>query len=388
MIILDKPYVSNFLKETILKNNFPVIIPAGKKELNLDNIPSLLENQALIKINGSKYPKLYSNSENSIDWINKNLQSTKLPEIINLFKDKLLFRKKLENSYPNFYYKGITKDELSSLDPSKLPFPVILKPSVGFFSMGVYKITSIADWENAINEIEENIEEANKLYPPDVLNTDWFIIEEFVEGDEYAFDAYFDENGTPVILNIFKHLFSGENDVGDRVYISSKEIVYDNLEHLTKFLTELGKIKELKNFPLHTEVRITKKNESFPIEVNPIRFGGWCTTADSTYFSYGINPIEYFFNEQKPDWEKVFNGRENKLYSIIVLDNSTDYQPKEIKSFDYDKLLENFQNPLEARKMDVTDYNVFGFLFCETDKGDFEELENILTSDLTEYAEI
>lgn len=388
MIILDKPYVSNFLKETILKNNFPVIVPVDKKGLNLDNIPSLFDNEALLKINGSEYPKLYSNSENSIDWINKNLQSTKLPGIINFFKDKILFRKQLENFYPNFYYKGIRKEELISFDPSELHFPVILKPSVGFFSMGVYKITSITDWENTINEIEEKIEIANRLYPSDVLNTDWFIIEEFVEGDEYAFDAYFDENGNPVILNIFKHLFSGEDDVGDRVYISSKEIVYDNLERFTKFLIELGKTKELKNFPLHTEVRITKNNKSFPIEVNPMRFGGWCTTADSTYFSYGINPIEYFFNQQKPDWEKVFKGRENKLYSIIVLDNSTGYKPKEIKSFNYDKLLENFQNLLEVRKMNVADYNVFGFLYCETDKDNFKELEHILKSDLREYAEI
>lgn len=388
MIILDKPYISDFLKETILKNNFPVVIPVDKKQLKLDNVPSLITEDALRRINGNEYPKVYSNSENSIDWINKNLQSTKLPGIINLFKDKLLFRKELESIYPNFYYKGIRKEELSSFDPSELPFPVILKPSVGFFSMGVYKIASISDWHKAIKDIEEKIEDANKLYPADVLNTDWFIIEAFMEGDEYAFDAYFDENGTPVILNIFKHLFSGEDDVGDRVYVSSKDIVCDNLERFTKFLTDLGKIKELKNFPLHTEVRITKNNESFPIEVNPMRFGGWCTTADSTFYSYGLNPIEYFFNQQKPDWEKIFEDKENKLYSIIVLDNSTGYKPIEIKSFNYDKLLKNFQNPLEVRKMNVVDYNVFGFLFCETEKDNFEELENILKSDLTEYIEI
>ena len=44
----------------------------------------------------------------------------------------------------------------------------------------------------------------------------------------------------------------------------------------------LAKLAGLKNFPLHTEVRVNEKGEIIPIEVNPMRFGGWCTTADFT----------------------------------------------------------------------------------------------------------
>ena len=388
MIILDKPFVSDLLKETILRNKYPIVIPSNKKELGLEGFSSLSTSEAIQNIAGLEYPKIYSNSENSIDWINENLANTKLPGIINLFKDKLLFCKRFESTYDNFYFKGIEKKKLSTIDPAAITFPVILKPSVGFFSMGVYKISSVVEWNNAVKNITKIIETTNELYPSTVLNADWFIIEQFVNGEEYAFDAYFDECGKPMILNIFKHLFSGEDDVGDRVYVSSKDIIYDKLERFTNFLVELGEIADLKNFPLHSEVRITENNKLFPIEVNPMRFGGWCTTADSTYFSYGINPIEYFFNGQKPDWEKIFKGKENKLYSIIALDNSTGYKATEIKSFNYDKLLANFQNPLEVRKMKVSEYNVFGFLFCETEKENFSELENILLSNLKEFVEI
>ena len=388
MIILDKPYVSDFLKETIQKNNYPAFTTIPKSDLMLDELPTVNDAEILERLNNVDYPKIYSNSENSIGWINDNLSSSKLPAIINLFKDKILFREKLKTVYPDFYYKSVKANELRKIDASALPYPVILKPAVGFFSMGVYKVSSEKEWNETVQKLIAEIESTYHLYPSTVLNTDSFIIEKFVEGDEYAFDAYFDENGNPVILNIFRHLFSGEDDVGDRVYLSSKDIIMNNIGLFRDFLNDLKRITKLKNFPLHTEVRITKAGKLFPIEINPMRFGGWCTTADATFYSYGINSIDSFFNQSTPDWEKILEGRENKIYSLIVLDNSTGFKPSAIKSFDYEKLLSDFQNPLELRKMDVSEYFVFGFLFCETDKSNYEEIERILHSDLREYVEI
>ncbi|MDZ7764723.1 MAG: ATP-grasp domain-containing protein [Melioribacteraceae bacterium] len=386
MILLDKPYVSNFLKDTILKNGYPTLALSPKEDLNLNGSLKLISDEEASNIvNGSEYPMFYTNSENTIDWIENNLQKSKLPNIINLFKDKVRFRHFLNELYPNYFFEEIKINNLTKVDASAYPFPVVLKPKVGFFSMGVYKINSLEEWNRKIDIVEKEIEKVNKLYPSSVLNAESFIVEQYVEGDEYAFDAYFNSEGEPVILNIFKHLFSNENDVGDRVYISSGDIINEKLSSFTEFLKQLGTSADLKNFPLHVEVRFTEEGKLFPIEINPMRFGGWCTTADSTYFSYGFNPIEYFFNGQKPDWQNILSGRENKLYSIIVLDNSTGYDPKEIESFDYDKLLQGFQHPLEFRKMNVADYNVFGFLFCETDKSNFKEIEQILKSDLREY---
>ena len=386
MILLDKPYVSNFLKDTILKNGYPTLALSPKEDLKLNgSIKLISDEEANSIVNGSEYPMFYTNSENTIDWIEKNLQKSKLPNIINLFKDKVRFRHFLNELYPNYFFEEIKINNLTKVDASAYPFPVVLKPKVGFFSMGVYKINSLEEWNKKIDVVENEIEKVNKLYPSSVLNAESFIVEQYVEGDEYAFDAYFNSEGEPVILNIFKHLFSNENDVGDRVYISSGDIINEKLSSFTEFLKQLGTSADLKNFPLHVEVRITEEGKLFPIEINPMRFGGWCTTADLTYFSYGFNPIEYFFNGQKPDWQTILSGRENKLYSIIVLDNSTGYDPKEIESFDYDKLLQGFQHPLEFRKMNVADYNVFGFLFCETDKSNFAEIEQILKSDLREY---
>jgi len=339
-------------------------------------------------VEGEEVPMVYTNSENSIDWIEKNLQQTKLPDLIDLFKDKVRFRRFLKEHYPDFFFEEIHIDDLLTVDASGYPFPVVLKPKVGFFSVGVHKIHSVEEWNETAGKVESEVERVNRIYPASVLNAGSFIVEQYVAGDEYAFDAYFDSTGEPVILNIFKHYFSNEDDVSDRVYLSSADIIHEKLRPFTEFLEQVGHSAGLKNFPLHVEVRVTKEGKLYPIEVNPMRFGGWCTTADSTYFSYGFNSVEYFFSQQKPDWKTILSGREDKLYSIIILGNTTGVEPDDIQSFDYEKLLQQFEHPLELRKMNVADVHTFGFLFCETDRSNFRELEQILTSDLKEFIEV
>jgi hypothetical protein len=49
-----------------------------------------------------------------------------------------------------------------------------------------------------------------------------------------------------------------------------------------------------------------------------MRFGGWCTTADTTAMAYGFNPYLYYYLQEKPDWDKILPGNEGKLFSLIV----------------------------------------------------------------------
>ncbi|MCD4787205.1 MAG: ATP-grasp domain-containing protein, partial [Desulfobacterales bacterium] len=101
--------------------------------------------------------------------------------------------------------------------------------------------------------------------------------------------------------------------------------------------------------------------------------------------AYGFNPYLYYYSQKKPNWSEVLKGKEGKLFSIIVLDNSTGIDVNEITSFNYEKLLSNFEKPIELRKIDYKKYPVFGFLFAETREDNFIELKNILDSDLNEF---
>jgi len=386
MFFADEPYISEFFKKTVSDNNIPVIDTEIAKEMKLHSNTNFLSKPDAVKLaSKSTNPLLYTTSENAIGWISQNLSSTDLPSKIDLFKNKFKFRTLIQSLYPGFYFKEVHINNLESINFHKLPLPFIIKPTVGFFSMGVYKVSDKKEWNNTIELIKNEIDQVKNLYPSEVLDTNTFIIEECIEGDEFAVDAYFNSTGEPVILSILHHTFSSDTDVSDRVYTTSRDIIESNIEEFTNFLKNIGKLSNVKNFPVHVELRRNKKGKILPIEVNPMRFGGWCTTADITYQAYGFNPYLYYYTQKKPDWNKVLINKEGKLFSIVVLDNSTGIEAKNILSFNYEKLMKNFENPLELRKIDFNKYPVFGFLFTETREDNFEELKRILDSDLSEF---
>ena len=386
MIILDKPYVSELLNQTIVRNQFPLINTESLSNFILSSKINFIEpKQAVETLLLQENPKVYSNSENAIDWVTKNLGTTKLPQYINLFKDKVKFRTLVQDMYPNFFFKEIPYVDLGKTDISSFPKPFILKPSIGFFSMGVYKIDNQADWDNMLKRIVIEMDEVRNIYPKEVMDSTNFIAEELIEGDEYAIDTYFNEKGEPVIVGILKHLFSSGDDVSDRIYYTSKKIIEQNLTKFNQFMHEVGKRANIKNFPVHIEVRITENGEVIPIEVNPMRFGGWCTTADLTTNAFGLNPYEYYFENKTPNWNELLKGKDGKHYCVVILDNSTGIPAKQIKGFDYEKVLKQFKKPLDLRKVNWLEYPLFGILFTETHEDNYAEIEAILKSDLKEF---
>jgi len=386
MFFVDEPYISDFFKHTIRDNQIPVVNTDAAKKLNLLPGTKLYSEDQAIKIASESDSLLfYSTSENSIRWIAKNLAFSNLPRKIEQFKNKARFRELTQSMFPKFFFKEILITELESIQFVGLPLPFIIKPNVGFFSMGVHKVASTEEWKKTIAAIHDEIEQMHGLYPDEVLDTGSFIIEQCIEGDEFAVDAYFNSLGEPVILNILHHTFSSDSDVSDRVYTTSKEIIESNLVEFTKFVGKIGLLTNTKNFPVHIELRRDKDGTILPIEVNPMRFGGWCSTPDLAYAAYGINPYLYYYTQQKPNWSELLNGREEKLFSVVVLDNSTGIKGDEITSFDFEKLLSCFEKPLELRIIDYKKYPVFAFLFTETRQENFKELEYILNSNLNEF---
>jgi len=385
MIILDKPYVSDYLLKTILSEKLPVLRNSFTESLPELAAHLIVDSEFVERIKTGSTMRFYSTTENAIGWIAEHLAFLDLPQQIDVFKDKVKFRELIQSIYPDFIYQKVTIDELDELDISSFPFPFIIKPSVGFFSMGVYRVDSMSDWKRKKVKLLKEIQDAGSIYPKEVFNGTSFIIEEFIEGDEYAFDAYFNESGNPVVLNAYKHFFADEDDVSDRVYFTSKQILAEKIPVFTDFLQKMGKLISVKNFPIHVEVRISEDQQLIPIEANPFRFGGWCTTADMTQQALGFNPYHYYLKSIKPDWNEIFSKMNDSFYSIVVLNNSTGVDGKNIESFDYESLNQHFTRILELRKVDFKAYPVFGFLFTETPSDSFAELENIAKSSLKEF---
>ena len=388
MFLADKPYISDFFKQTVRDNDIPVVGTEVAKNLGLYGGTKIISEETAVEMaRVSDDLRIYTTSENAIGWISKHLAFSDLPEKIALFKNKVKFRELTKSLFPGFYFKEVCVEDLKKVQIKDIPLPFILKPAVGFFSMGVRKVTNYQDWLNTVDSILVEMNKNKSAYPEAVLNAGSFIIEQCINGDEYAFDAYFNASGEPVVLSILKHTFASETDVSDRVYTTSKEIIEENLDDFTNFAGKIGELAHLRNFPVHIEVR-RENGVLMPIEVNPMRFGGWCTTADISFMAYGFNPYLCYFLQQKPNWDEALKGKEGKLFSLIVLDNSTGIDVNNIASFDFEKLLSNFEKPMELRKIDYREHSVFGFLFTETRADNFIELKRILNSDLSGFISV
>lgn len=385
MFILEKPYVSDLLKTTLTEINAKVLDnEVASNTLSKTKLPLYSEQDFIRLYNENSDIPVYSNSENSIDWIDNNLSSGDLPQKIRLFKDKSAFRDLVKDMYPDFFYRTVKFEELDNVVPTEIAIPCVIKPCVGFFSLGVHMVESVEEWHKAVAAIKDEVEHIKTMYPAKVLELDNFIIEQCIEGEEFAVDAYYDKEGNPVIINILGHLFASSDDVSDRCYITSTKIINKHHDNFLELLKKIGKRAELKNFPIHIEVRTDKQGNLGVIEVNPMRFAGWCVT-DLAYFAYGINPYKYYMEGKSPDWSKISDCCKDKVYAMIIGDLDSSVDCSKIKSVDYDAFKANFSKPLELRKIDYKEYPVFAFVFAEVDAGNMDELKRMLHADFKEY---
>lgn len=384
MFILDRPFVSDFLQETAVRLGLPVLDaePAHAMTTRTD-IPFTAPDQFL-ELATAENARIYCNSENSVGWICEYLAFSELPDFIETFKNKAVFRELLEGIYPDFWFMEVDFDDLDLLDLTDIPKPFVIKPSVGFFSIGVHRVETEADWPAALEAIRREVREARDRFPESVVDLSTFLIEQVIEGKEYAADVYWDSEGEPVILNILHHPFAESGAVNDRLYMTSRDIVAQTHDTFLELFQDIGEMAGLRNFPAHVELRADAFGTVIPIEANPMRFAGWCVT-DIARHAWGINPYEYYLRDLRPDWEKLLNEPDDRIFSMVLGDIGPEYPLDTIRDIDYDRFLAHFSKPLELRRTDWKRFGCFAFLFAETDPADTAELDQILRSDMSEF---
>lgn len=384
MIIIEKPYASEFLIDTVAQNDWGVLENDAIKDAEIEEgafemIPQeVAKNYYLTQ----EYPLIYSNSENAISWVLQNLPESNLSEYIKFCKDKVSFREALSEMYPNFYFKSVELEELKNMSADDVKFPVVLKPAVGFLSFGVHTIKDAKEWKDVVEKLDKEMRAATFMYPSYVVSSAKFIIEQLIEGEEYAVDAYYDRDGEPVILNIFQHPFYNMSDVSDRIYLMSTGIMVRYMAKFGLLLREIGKLKNIKNFPMHIELRVTKDDEIIPIEINPMRFAGWCTT-DVAKYAWGINVYESFFEQKRPDWNSILANSSKDVYYFSMAEVPSNIDKSKIKGFEYERFLANYSNVLEVRRINPRENPLFAIIFGSTKSKD--EVVRILSLKTADY---
>ena len=343
------------------------------------NLNLLDDKQFVEKYNQTN--QLYAVSENALVWLYAQLPESELVKKVKILKDKAAFRRICQQIYPDFYYKEMEMKALRSLNPDELPLPLVLKPSVGFLSVGVYIVRSKEEWQAALDDIDRNFAKQCAVFPETVVRSENFVLEQFIEGEEYAVDAYYEAEGRPNIINIFHHIFKNETDVSDRLYCMSKQIFEANYPAFNQFCIDLNGVLQLKNFPMHVEFRVDKNTgRAIPIEVNPLRFAGMCLN-DLTRHTCHMLPVQAFFEGTHPDYATMWNGIENDVFSFVVLDKPYDTN----RALDFERIKRHFHGVLETRDIQNPAMSIWGFLFTQTTPEHKEELHEILFSSLEKF---
>jgi hypothetical protein len=150
----------------------------------------------------------------------------------------------------------------------------------------------------------------------------------------------------------------------------------------TEALTEIGSQLGLVDFPAHVELRIVSSGRPVLIEVNPLRFAGFGTT-DLARFAFGSNPHDAFLSEHAPDWNVLLQGRERKVYSLVLCGIPASLDRSRIAEVRWDALASSFDGLVALRPIDHRRYPVLAFAFLENDG--LDESRRHLDTDFTRF---
>lgn len=378
MVILDEPYASDVLLQWLQGSQHAVLANAfATRKVQDEGWQLNLIGDAEATQRCDAGERVYTCAENALAWILDHSSNTVLTDAIRLFKDKGEMRERLSALNQGFFFKRVSREGLSCVQADELPYPVVLKPNVGFCSMGVYVVEDAAAWDEALADIERHEADWRAMYPDDVVGTAEYLIEGYITGTEYAIDAYYDEAGNVHILNIWQHDFADAEDTSDRLYWSSQQLVDEKLPLFADWLTQVNEVVGARSFCVHVEVRQTDAG-IVPIEFNPLRFAGLGGT-DMAFYACGYRTYECYLEDMPLDLLAVYKAHPEDAYSMSLLGNAGP------GAFEYDRFEAQFSDVLQFHRFDVAKTGSYGFLFLRTPVDDPREREFVLHANLKEY---
>jgi len=365
-----------------MKNTLYLVYPKSAESGAIETLPNtegveLVREDIFIRNhdNTSHLSKVCITSEATLDSILEILKDKVKVDAIKSMKDKSLFRNLLKDIYPSLDYYTINLDEIANL---KLTSDKIIKPVKGCFGTAVKRVNEKTDLDKIVQEIKTEINKNSSILSENVLSQSEFIVEDYIEGEEYAVDMFFDAKGCPPIVNIYYHPTPKHIAYLHMVYYTNKnvfEIVYDKA---IEFFEKLNKKLQLKNSALHAEFR--RSENLIPIEINPMRFGGM-GLGNMIYHSIGVNPYQCFIKEKSPDWDSIWKKYPKDNFAFLIAYNGTKVDVTKQQP-DLEKLENKFTKILNKTVLDYQNQLAFGIY---TLNEDIENINNLLQIDFNDY---
>lgn len=380
--IVDRPYVSAPLADALAELRVPTLVRNPELVLpRAAEINRLAADAFFASVASEDRPLLYTNSEDALGEVIRQCRGTELGRRLQVAKNKALMRELLQPLFPDLWFRRMSAAEIGRAEAEELRFPLVAKPAIGFFSVAVVTAATPQEWPAARASLLAALEESHGLFPESVLDMSEILLEEQVRGEEYAVDVYFTVEGAPVLLNIMHHLFRDAADTDDKIYLTHAALIRDLGSELTQACAQVGQALDLADLAAHIEFRIDPRGRAVPIEINPLRLGGFCAT-DLAWHAYGLNTHLAFLGQEIPSWEALLDGCEG-VYTLVLCKPPQDLDRARILRVDWGGLGASFGRLLELRPMDYRAYPLLALAFIWSP--DLEEPRRLLEAEFGRF---
>ena len=257
LVITDSQQVSGQFSDTVIIHSF-------NKELENDVREKLKDVTHILPVDHSALKF----SAYLVDLLNVKGNNTKsINNAMNKLESRNIFNSISEIKIQNAIVKTIEDIELFLNENGTS----VLKPIYGTASKSVIKIHSIKENKTAVEKLMQDCSDQD------------LIIEEFVDGSEYALEGNLINSELNKIIIFDKPINYKEPYFEESIYIAPTEIPDETQKEVVNLIGKACKELGLENGPVHVEFKI-HKNEIFIIEINPRMIGGLCSRC----LSFGL----------------------------------------------------------------------------------------------------
>ena len=257
LVITDSQQVSGQFSDTVIIHSFDEELENDVKEKLQDVTHILPVDHSALKFSAYLVDLLKAKGNNT-----KSINSA-----MNKFESRNIFNSISEIKIQNAIVNKIEDIEKFINENGTS----VLKPIYGTASKSVIKVQSF----------QENKAEVEKLMQ-DCSDQD-LIIEEFVDGSEYALEGNLINSELNKIVIFDKPISYKEPYFEESIYIAPTEIPDKTQKEIVNLIGKACKKLGLENGPVHVEFKIHNK-EIFIIEINPRMIGGLCSRC----LSFGL----------------------------------------------------------------------------------------------------
>ena len=257
LVITDSQQVSSQFSDTVIIHSFDKELENDVKEKLQDVTHILPVDHSALKFSAYLVDLLKAKGNNT-----KSINTA-----MNKFESRNIFNSISEIKIQNAIVNKIEDIDIFINENGTS----VLKPIYGTASKSVIKVQSF----------QENKAEVEKLMQ-DCSDQD-LIIEEFVDGSEYALEGNLINSELNKIVIFDKPINYKEPYFEESLYIAPTEIPDKTQKEIVNLIGKACKKLGLENGPVHVEFKIHNK-EIFIIEINPRMIGGLCSRC----LSFGL----------------------------------------------------------------------------------------------------